>query len=153
MVIVEEITRHPGRNVIIHCPACDGRNVSAQTYDQKATDKWLDLVTVWVSRSTWVICTNCRAKLYSKLNCIELQGKSPEEISDQISLQVSFVRKFLAILALCLAVFPYLGVVMAMIGVIANWKSRGWPKVLSYAGLCLTGAAHVVLGVLIWRGY
>jgi hypothetical protein len=149
MHIIEEIQRWPGPEIRIDCPACGARDVVASTFDQQIKDKYYGLITLWVQRSSWVVCPECRIELYSKVDASSLSDKSIDELAELIYPRASFIKKSLAILALPFAVFPLLGQVMAIIAIIANWKSHGWPKTVSFVALGLSFFCFLVIAILI----
>lgn len=137
MFWIERTERSPGSEIRIDCPVCLAPGVAAETYDQKQTDTYLGFIPLIVSRSTWVVCRQCGARLSSRVKAAELAGKTTDELAGLIALRASFLRKTLAVLGLLLAIVPFVGPVMAVIAFVANRKIPGWPKKISVAGLAI----------------
>ncbi len=128
-----------GRDLIINCPACGRKNVSAVSFDLREHSRGITHTT------TWVRCLTCKTDLYSQLRANDLSGCSPESLARILTLRVSLIRRALAVLAVITCPMPAVGFVMALSATLANWRTRGWPKITSRVALAI---ATVVTGIV-----
>jgi hypothetical protein len=125
----------PAGTTRIHCPACKARNVEAQIIEH--SEKVMQALVVHVSTHTtwWVICSACKARLYSKEPGEGLQHKTADELVGRVVPRVSLVKQLFAVASVLLAITPLMGIVIALIAYFLNRKSVGWPRVVSKIGL------------------
>jgi hypothetical protein len=121
----------PAGSTRINCPACGNLDVPGEILQRQETMMQNLVVPMGTHTTWWVVCSACRARLYSKLSAAGIAGKSPEELVGQIYYYVSFVNQFLAVAALVLAPAPALGQVMGLIAWLMNRKNPGWTRKLS----------------------
>jgi hypothetical protein len=136
--IHQQTERWPGPDVVIDCPVCGERGVSATTYDEQIRESVAGLIPVNSVRRSWALCSHCKAMLRSRLPAPELDGKTPVELADLIYLDAGFYQKALAIIALLVALFPLVGTVVAAIALFANRKIPVWSKTVSIIALGLS---------------
>jgi hypothetical protein len=134
----------PAGTTRIHCPACRQRDVEALIIEH--AEKVMEAIVVHVSTHTtwWVVCSACKMRLYSKVSGPELQKRSADQLVGVVVTRVSFVKQFLAVAALLLALAPGLGLGLGLIAYVANRKSPGWPRKLSKVVLWITALLHAV---------
>jgi hypothetical protein len=149
MFFIQETERWPGPDLRIDCPACGARGADASSFDQRIKDSYLGIIPLKVTRSTWVVCSECRAQLSSRVGAAELGGKTADELADLVVLKADFVRASVAVIALLIAIIPLVGLVMAIIASAANRKSPGWPKYLSYLALAISLVEAVLFVILL----
>jgi len=148
MVSIHQVVQQwQGPEVLIDCPVCHARSVSAATHDQESREKLYGLIPLNTVRSSWVVCSGCHTALRSRVRVDELEGKTPGEMADFVYADAGFIRKTFAIVALLTCLFPFVGPVIAAIMLIANWKLPGWPRTLSWiaTGVSLVATGFVVL--------
>ncbi len=121
-----------GRDIVIHCPACRQENVPAVSYDLQEHQYGVSHTT------TWVKCLACGTHLYSKVGPAGLMGKSPEELAGVVVFRLSLIGRATAVLAIGLCLFPWVGMGMALLATLINWRTRGWPKPLSRVALAIS---------------
>jgi hypothetical protein len=128
----------PAGTTRIHCPACKGQNVEAQIIEH--SEKVMEALVVHVStHTTWgVVCSACKARLYSKEPGEALQRKTADELVGRVVPRVSLVKQLFAVASVLLAITPLMGIVIALIAYFLNRKSVGWPRVVSKIGLGLS---------------
>ena len=124
----------------INCPKCGATDTPAKAVEEvERLYGYMRLVPFFFrKRTTWVVCQNCHAKLLSKLSLAELEGKSARELEAALSPRVFLITQVLAILAILLAVIPFVGTVAGLIAVVVNWRSRDWRRTVSLVGLALS---------------
>ena len=127
-VITKEI---PAGSTRINCPVCGCLDVPAEIVEHQETMMQSLVIPMGTHTTWWVVCSECQAKLYSKLSAAGLAGKSPEELVGQVYYYVSFVHQFLAVAALLLSPAPGLGTILGLIAWLVNRKTPGWPRKLS----------------------
>jgi hypothetical protein len=138
----------PSGETRIHCPSCGQRDIVARIFAKRETAKAF-LVIPFLRKTTWyVVCAGCGTELYSRLNADELSWRTPDDLADSIYVRVSLIRKTLALLSLVMGIFPLVGLAFGVIAVVANRKSRGWPRGVSYLGLGLAVAFHLAFALL-----
>ena len=130
--------------LLINCPRCGARNVPGLAYDYVERNHGVPILT-----TSWVKCTACQSQLFSKLRTEKLYGRSPDELADVLVYRApaALVRRFLALAAPLLGVFPFLGLAVALPAAILNWRQARWAKIASLIGLIL-GVITTVLGVV-----
>jgi hypothetical protein len=149
MHIHQETERWPGPDVVIDCPACHERGVSATTYDQRTQERLYGLIRLNDVRSTWVTCTGCGAVLRSRVPAAELEGRTTDDLTDQMYFDAGFLPKALAVMAVFVSVFPIAGTVMAAIALFANRKTPGWWRAISIVALVLSLLILGLIGMLL----
>ena len=138
-----------GGETRIHCPSCGRRDVVGRIEGRRETARAFVFVP-FLRKTTWrVVCSGCETELYSRLDADELSWRTPDDLADSVYVRVSLIRKALALLSLAMGVFPLVGLVFAVIAVVANRGSRGWPKGVSYLGLVLAIAFQLAILALI----
>ena len=96
------------------------------------------VVTVSTHTTWWVVCSVCKARLYSKVSGAELQQRTADQLVGVVVSRVSLVHQFFAVASVLLSVSPGLGVIVALIAYLLNRKSPGWPNIVSKVGLGLS---------------
>ena len=147
--IHSETEKRPGPDLVINCPACHNRDASATTYDQRIQERIWGLIPVNDTSSTWVVCTECNAILRSRVTAAKLKGKTADELSDQMYFDAGLVPKVLAMIGIVLAIFPFVGLVMAAIALFMNRKSPTWARMISVVALILSLLTSGLFGVLL----
>lgn len=132
-----------GRDLLINCPNCGTRGARAVCYDLIETYK-----VVIKHRTTWVTCSACGYKLYSKVPADQLRGRSAQELEGIVVRRVSLISKFFAIVAILLCILPIMGLILAIIATILNWKNRGWLRKVSLVALVISGLITAAFAVL-----
>ncbi len=128
----------PAGTTRIHCPACRARDVEAQIIEH--AEKVTEFVVVHMSTHTtwWVVCSACKARLFSKISGPELQQKTADQLIGVVVPRVGGVRQFWAVASIILALAPGLGTGVGLIAYFVNRKSIGWPRTASKIGLALS---------------
>ena len=117
----------------IDCPACGAVGVPGLPYQLKER-----LNFVFVHKTAWVVCSACGRHLVSRLLLDDLLDQQPHQISDHLTVGNSLPGRVMAICAMILSPAPALGPIVAVIAVLINRKSLGWPKTVSYIGLAVS---------------
>jgi len=139
----------PAGTTRIHCPACRRREVPGLIVEQHETMMHYLVVPGATHVTWWVICSGCQTRLYSRLAGEELLRWTPEELVGSVYPRVSLIRRFLAIAALLLSLFPWLGLILGLIGWTANKNSVGWPRAVSRVALGMAAISHLAILALI----
>ncbi len=129
----------------IHCPACRARDVEAVIIEH--AEKVMEMMVVHVSTHTtwWVVCTGCKARLYSKVSGSELAQRTADQLVGVVVPRVGLVKQFWAVASILLAIAPGLGFGVALIAYFVNRKSVGWPRIASKIGLGIASVMFVLL--------
>lgn len=149
MWIEQEKEKVPGPAVRISCPACHKDDVSAKTYDEHIQERLNNAISVNQVCLTWIVCSECGAKLRSRVPAAQLGGKSAKFLAQQMYFDDGFLAKALAIIALLVAIFPIVGTVVALLAWQTNRKTPSWPKKVSLAAIVLSLAPVAVFGCAI----
>jgi hypothetical protein len=115
-----------------------------KSYELLDTLEVLGLIPVVKTRTTFVKCGGCKAKLTSRLGIEDLERCKHADVSQFLSDQVSFVFKFLAIFSLLLFMLPIFGLVLALATVMGTFRSRTWPRRLGVVSLVLSSIINAV---------
>lgn len=138
----------PAGSTRINCPSCGQANVPAEIIEhvENVTEAF---VLKMASHTTWwVVCGGCKARLYSKLPAAELKQRTPDQLVGIVAPRVSLIHQFFAVASVVLAIAPFVGICMGLIAYFVNRKSPGWTRIVSKAGLWLTGLLHLGLILL-----
>ena len=127
-VITKEI---PAGATRINCPVCGNLDVPAEIIEKQETMMQNLVIPMGTHTTWWVVCSECKVRLYSKLSAAGLAGKSPDDIVGQVYPYTSFVNQFMAVAALLLSPAPGLGTILALIAWLMNRKAAGWTRKLS----------------------
>jgi hypothetical protein len=128
-----DINQTWGPDLLIDCPACGAAGVPGLSYELKER-----LNFVYVHKTVWVVCSACGRRLLSRLPLDDLAGEPPHQISYHLEVRNSLPGRLMAICAMILSPTPALGLVVAVIAVLMNRKSSGWPKKVGYTGLAIS---------------
>jgi hypothetical protein len=133
-IIAEE---KPVGTTRIHCPACHARDVEAVIIER--AEKVTEMLVVHMSTHTtwWVVCSACKARLYSKVSGSELAARTADQLVGVVVPRVGGVRQFWAVASILLSILP-IGIFIALIAYFLNRKSVGWPRIVSKVGLGLS---------------
>ncbi len=128
----------PAGTTRIHCPGCRRRDVEAQIIQHD--EKVMEALVVHMGTHTtwWVVCPECKVRLYSKMSGPELQEKTADQLVGVVVPRVGGVRQFWAVASILLALAPGLGTGVGLIAYFCNRKSPGWPRTASKIGLGLS---------------
>ncbi len=137
----------PAGTTRIHCPACSRRDVSAQIIEHSEKVTQYVVVEMGTHTTWWVVCSECKARLFSKVPGPELERRTPDELVGVVVTRVGGVRQFWAVASVLLGLLPLVGLVIGIIAYVVNRKSPGWPKLASKIGLGL-GLASIPLIIL-----
>jgi hypothetical protein len=137
--------REPTEPLVINCPACQAQHVTAETYIYFEQLRILLVIPLPPNRSYWLTCPSCRSPLLSRFPAYELRGLPPEAITHFIRHRVSPIRKFLAILGIMFFFWPLLGLMVTGPAVLANFRTQGWTKRLSWIAFILSLVAHLFM--------
>ena len=138
MLTHQETQRWAGPDVVIHCPVCYARNVPASTFDQETRDKLYGFIPLNRIQTSWVVCSECRVPLRSRVSVANLEGLEPDRIAEVLFVDPGFIRKALAVIALAVAIVPAVGTVLACVALFANRKFPCWSRMLSWVALVLS---------------
>ncbi len=129
----------------IHCPGCHARDVEAMIIEH--SEKVTEMLVVHMSTHTtwWVVCSACKARLYSKISGSELAQRTADQLVGVVVPRVGLVKQFWAVASILLAIAPFVGIIVAIIAYLANRKSVGWPRTVSKIGLGISGFLFVLM--------
>ena len=125
----------------INCPTCKRQDVAAVSYDYHEQYHGIRRTT------TWVKCLECGTHLYSKGTPDELAAMSLQQRGEAIAFRISLIKRIMAILAIVLCIYPWIGFVTALVAAVMNWRTPGWPKWTSRVALAV--ATPITVGVTI----
>lgn len=132
-----------GHDIVINCPACKRAHVPAVSYEHHEQYHGVTRDT------TWVKCLECGTHLYSKLSWHQLVGLTPERLAEVVVFRLSLIGRVTALLAVILCLFPWVGMGMALLATLINWRTRGWPKTLSRIALAISVIPTVGVTILV----
>lgn len=132
-----------GQNLLINCPSCRRTHVPAVSYDLKERSYG------FTHTSNWVKCLACEAELHSKEPPGHLFGRTPEQLESVVVLRLSLIARATAVMALAVCLFPWVGLGMALLATLVNWRTRGWPRPASLIALAVSAVVTVGLTILI----
>lgn len=69
----------------IHCPVCKGANVPGLIVRRVETLKEALVITLSTHTTWWVVCSACKAKVYSKVGPEELEHWTADELDGSVS--------------------------------------------------------------------
>jgi hypothetical protein len=151
-LLFSEVTEEtPGPMICFDCPGCGQQRAQGFPYQRMSRVWFLHLFPIvpknLATKETWITCLQCGVLLGSELKLADLVGKTPEELIGRIYFRTTFLQKALAVIALFVAIVPLVGFVMSLIAVVANWKTRTWPKRISMIALVLSIPLMLFLGI------
>lgn len=149
ILITTKTQQIPGPDVKINCPRCEAADVEASSFEQVEQLGLFYVIPLMKFRNTFVTCSQCHRKLTSKISTDEIAKFTATDLSPHLGDGVSFVAKFVAILALLMCIIPFVGAGLGLLGVILNWKTKGWPLTLSIVGTAIGGILTTVLAVIL----
>jgi len=79
----------------------------------------------------------------------ELANYSADDLSHHLSGRVYLVSKFLAIAGVLLCWMPFVGLGIGIAGVLANLRTVGWPRTMSWIGTILSSLIMIAFLVLL----
>jgi len=125
------------------CASCDQKNaVDALRF--KTINKWIGLITIWVTHETAVKCPDCLATFRSQATLEELSQLSTDQIGARFRLRIGFIEKFLVIAAwLFVFIAPVSFAMFLGAWFIVPQATRGWRRA-TLVGLWITAIYSVV---------
>ena len=131
--------------VVFDCPHCRASNVRGTAYDLRETIRVAQKVPAWGWSSHWVRCSNCRTELHANCAAHDLQGARPSTVTESVHRYVSFPKRVLAVASLLIGWAPVVGLLLALVSMAVNSRTRGWPRWLSVIALIIAAAVNVAL--------
>jgi len=143
----ESTIQRPGPDCVLNCPVCNGLDVTAFTFDLVTQTKAYFVVKMMKTTVTHVVCTACHTNFFARGPAARLADLTPDELAAVLRPPTTFIQKSLAVLALLVAIFPIVGLVMAVIAWVSNRKTRNWPGMVSKIALAISLLVSVILGI------
>jgi len=141
------VQRSPGPTVTIHCPVCNARDVSAESYEQLEHLRLFYVIPLLKIRNTFVRCSACAAESIAEIGIEEIGSRSADELVCFLAGRVSLVSRFLAIVSILLFWVPLVGLALSVCALLANRRTIGWPKAVSIVATVLA-AIFTGIGVI-----
>ena len=98
----------------------------------------LYFIPLLTQRETCVKCLDCGTIQLTKLPLKDLEGLSPGGLQPWLFPRVSIIAKFIALASILLFCAPVVGLGLGVAGLIMNFRSGGWPKVVSIVAIVLS---------------
>ena len=133
-LITARTQKTPGPTVTINCPLCRAASAPAESFDQLDHLRLLDLVPLFRVRNTFLRCGACGKQLTAKAGIDQIANLSTDELSRSLAGRVSLISMFLAVASVLLCWMPILNLALAVIAILANLRTRGWPRTVSWIG-------------------
>jgi hypothetical protein len=152
ILVTGTIEKRRGPSVRINCPLCHAKAADGKSFEQVDHLKLFYVVPLFRLRNTFVKCGACGKQLIAKVSTDEIEKYSANELSDLLIGRVPFVSQFLAVASVALCWAPFVGLVMGIISLIANWRSPGWPKAVSWIGTALSILVSIVVLLILAMG-
>jgi|GEM_PF-4962064 len=133
-----------GPEILFHCSACGEQDTLAETSEQ------CDTVAAIGKATTFVKCKSCRKTFISEIGIDEIADLSPTELAPRLSKRILLFNKMLAFLGVGLCWVPLVGLVIALIALVCNWKTAKWLKTLSLVGVALSLAIPFLMLVYVF---
>ena len=138
-------------SVVFDCPQCHTPGVRGTAYNLRETIRLSERVPMWGWSSHWVRCSQCRAELSADCDPQDFQGASPAKVSDSVHFYLPFPKRVLAVASLAIGWAPVVGMLLAIVSMATNARTKGWPRVVSVVALTLTSLYNAALfGALIY---
>jgi hypothetical protein len=123
----------------MNCPAC-GPNSPATTYEL-AEKMGVFFIPLLTQRETYVECKRCGTARLVNLPLQNLGEYPADELDKHLRPRISIIVKFFALASVLLFCVPLVGIVLGLIGLVASYRTGGWPKAVSLIGTILSCAA------------
>ena len=138
----------------IHCPVCKSPNVSGTIIELRETIMQALVIPISKHTSWWVVCSSCKAKLFSKVGPEELEAWTADELVGSVYLRVPLPCQLFAVLSIGLALEGVLHGTgsFGLIAWLINRKYGGWVSKLSKIGLWASVLLHVAFGLFVVIG-
>lgn len=130
--------------VVFDCPDCGAQNVRGMAFDLRETLRLNYRMPLWGWSTHWVRCSRCQTELHANCASKELQGCSPTDVNHHVRAYLPLPARVLAIISLATGWAPIVGVLVALVALAANFRTRGWPRWVSAGALLLSTAANIV---------
>lgn len=152
MTINAESVTTAGPVVRINCPKCNAKSVPAETFEQVDDLLLFYFIPMGRMRNTFVRCSKCKKQSISRVRTDEIQNYSAEALEPYLVARVPLICQFLAVASVLLFFFPIVGLAMGVIAVLANLKTAGWPKIVSWIGGGLSVIASIGYVIILANG-
>jgi ABC-type sugar transport system permease subunit len=146
-----EVRRIPGPPVEFACPRCSSGPAAGSSYEQIDSAYLFFVIPFLRLHNTYVVCGNCSRRLATRMTLDDLRQCEGVDISRFVFHRVSFVAKTLSVLSLVLCLFPFLGMILAVLALAGTFKSPGVWRTIAIISLVISvvPASLVLLGI--WR--
>jgi hypothetical protein len=152
MALTNSLPRIEEHRVTVNfeCPHCRSKG-SGTAYDLRETIRVSSRVPRWGWQSHWVRCARCKAELHADCAAEDFVGATPSIVNQHVRTYVTFPRRVLAAASLILCWTPVVGVVLALVSLGTNLKTRSWPRWVSIIAIVLAVGANVMMFVTVLR--
>ena len=133
----------------IHCPACAARDVVGRIVQIQETLVYFLVIRVPARNTTWVDCSACHARLYSRVRPEELLESPANFLVGLLVPYVSLYGRASAVLSILLFWIPFANVAIGGTAVFINRQTPGWPRRASWVGLGLSIAVTAFMLILL----
>lgn len=134
--------------VNFECPHCRSKG-SGTAYDLRETIRVSNRVPRWGWQSHWVRCAKCKVELHADCCAEDFVGASPALVNQHVRPYVSFPRRVLAVASLILCWTPGVGVILALISLGANFKTRSWTRWVSAIAVVLAVGVNIAMFITV----
>ena len=142
MGVTQNITTENSGELKFRCVACE--EVSKATMiEQKITEKYYGLFTVAVTRRTVLSCPKCGVKLRTKKKIAEMTHLSSDQVASCLSIETSFVMKFMALIGCFMFFVPFIGLILTLTAYFNIQKSAKFWKKMAFVGVVLGVLFHI----------
>ena len=152
MGVTQNISNENSDELTFRCVGCD--EVSRATaIEQKITEKYYGLITLAVTRRTVLSCPKCGVKLQTKKKISELANLSSDQVASSLSVETSFVMKFMALIGCFLFFIPIVALALSLIAYFNIQESaKAWKK-MAFIGIILGVLFHIFfISILVIEG-
>jgi hypothetical protein len=149
ILITTKTQTRPGPTIKINCPLCSATSVSAESFEQIDRLGLFYVIPLFRLRNTFVKCSACGKQLIAKVTTDEIANYSADDLSHFLAGRVSLISRFLALASVLLCWAPIVGLALGIVGILANLRSIGWPRTLSWIGTALSAVVTIAFFVLL----
>lgn len=152
ILITTKTQKTPGPTVTVNCPLCNATSVSAESFEQMDHLSLFYVIPLFRLRNTFVRCSACGKQLTANITIDEIADYSADELSYYLAGRVFLISRFLAVASVLLCWVPIVGLVLGICAVVANLRTVGCLRTLSWIGAVLSALVTIALVAILATG-
>ena len=140
--VVTRTTTVEGPRLKLNCPNCEARGIAAGSADVTAKEFLFGVIPVTTNHWATITCGACQRSFRLRNPTSELAAMTPEQLSELAASRgmayTGNLIKFCILISVVLGIFPFVGLIFALIGLIGTHNRRTKWRIAAWVGLIIS---------------